>query len=280
MKNLLFFTLLILFSISIVYETTLTAFAEFKIPNWIKNNAGWWADGSISNDEFLRGVQYLINQKIIVVDATTKVKTELSQTVPSWVKNTAGWWSEEKISDTEFVTGLKWLTENGIIIVKTEPVKVETELAQPEPVKVEPKPEPVKVEPVETEQEKIEPYIVCLGKADCIRGKVTKINDGDTIKVNEISVRFALTSTPEIGKTGGIEARDYIEEICPVGSDVVADEDDGQTEGSYGRTVAKIYCNGFILNESILEKGLGKISTNFCSKSEFASEPWARKFGC
>jgi micrococcal nuclease len=160
---------------------------------------------------------------------------------------------------------------------KTEPVK-EVEPVKTEPVK---EVEPVKTEPVkEVEPVKTESNIICSGKADCIRGKVTKINDGDTIKVNGISIRFALTSTPELGKSGGIEARDYIEKICPVGSEAVADEDDGQTGGSYGRTIAKIYCNGIILNESILEAKLGTISTNFCAVSEFGSESWAQKFGC
>ena len=160
-----------------------------------------------------------------------------------------------------------------IPVTKSQPIQKEPTKSE---TKIESKTEPVKeVEPVKTESN-----IICSGKADCIRGKVTKINDGDTIKVNGISIRFALTSTPELGKSGGIEARDYIEKICPVGSEAVADEDDGQTGGSYGRTIAKIYCNGIILNESILEAKLGTISTNFCAVSEFGSESWAQKFGC
>lgn len=58
------------------------------------------------------------------------------------------------------------------------------------------------------------------------------------------------------------------------------DEDDLQTQGSYGRVIAQIHCNGVNLNESILEAGLGVISEKFCSKSEFALELWAKKFGC
>jgi hypothetical protein len=40
---------------------------EKKIPNWIKNNAGWWADDLISDDDFVKGIQYLVENKIIRV---------------------------------------------------------------------------------------------------------------------------------------------------------------------------------------------------------------------
>ncbi len=36
-----------------------------EIPKWIKNNAKWWANGTISDDDFVRGIQYLIENGII-----------------------------------------------------------------------------------------------------------------------------------------------------------------------------------------------------------------------
>jgi len=41
--------------------------AEEKIPDWIRNNAGWWADGLISEDDFVNGIKYLVEQGIIKV---------------------------------------------------------------------------------------------------------------------------------------------------------------------------------------------------------------------
>jgi uncharacterized repeat protein (TIGR01451 family) len=38
-----------------------------KIPSWIKTNAGWWSEGQISEMDFVRGLQYLINHGIIQV---------------------------------------------------------------------------------------------------------------------------------------------------------------------------------------------------------------------
>jgi len=37
------------------------------IPSWIKNNAGWWADGQISDADFVFGIKHLVEQGIIRV---------------------------------------------------------------------------------------------------------------------------------------------------------------------------------------------------------------------
>lgn len=37
------------------------------IPSWVRNNAGWWSDGAIGDGEFVRAIQYLIQQGIIAV---------------------------------------------------------------------------------------------------------------------------------------------------------------------------------------------------------------------
>ena len=109
---------------------------------------------------------------------------------------------------------------------------------------------------------------------------VTQIVDGDTIKVDGKSIRFALASAPELSEAGGIEARKFIEIVCPVGSPVIIDEDSGQPEGSYGRVLAVVYCNGINLNAEILDARVGTLSTEFCSVSEFANDDWAQKHGC
>jgi len=120
----------------------------------------------------------------------------------------------------------------------------------------------------------------CSGSARCISGTVTQIVDGDTIHVDGQSIRFALVDTPEIGEAGFNEAKDFIASFCPVGSEVLVDEDDGQTEGSNGRIIAVIYCNGLNLNDQVLENQLGHLASGFCDKSEFSTHEWAKKHGC
>ena len=40
------------------------------IPDWIKNNAGWWAEGKINDPSFISGIEWLITNGIITVSAT------------------------------------------------------------------------------------------------------------------------------------------------------------------------------------------------------------------
>ena len=41
--------------------------SDTSIPSWIKNNAGWWADGTIDDDSFIQAIQFLIQNGILTV---------------------------------------------------------------------------------------------------------------------------------------------------------------------------------------------------------------------
>ena len=38
------------------------------IPEWIKNTAGWWADGQIPDEEFLKGIDFLIDNGLLIIN--------------------------------------------------------------------------------------------------------------------------------------------------------------------------------------------------------------------
>ena len=40
---------------------------ENTIPYWIKNTAGWWSKNKLSDDEFISGIEYLIENNIIII---------------------------------------------------------------------------------------------------------------------------------------------------------------------------------------------------------------------
>jgi hypothetical protein len=44
---------------------------ESGIPEWVKNNAGWWIEGKISDTEFTMALQYLVKIGIIKVNVST-----------------------------------------------------------------------------------------------------------------------------------------------------------------------------------------------------------------
>tara|TARA_Y100000310_G_scaffold31876_1_gene30239 strand:+ start:1281 stop:3416 length:2136 start_codon:yes stop_codon:yes gene_type:complete len=88
-----------------------------NVPEWIKNNAGWWASDQISDSSFLQGIQYLINKGILVIPSIETSESSQPQKVPGWIKNTAGWWAGDKISEVEFVNAIQYLIKHGIINV-------------------------------------------------------------------------------------------------------------------------------------------------------------------
>jgi peptidoglycan/xylan/chitin deacetylase (PgdA/CDA1 family) len=86
------------------------------VPDWVKSNAGWWSEGKIGDYDFTKGLEYLIEQKIIRIP-NTEAGTTSDQKIPEWIKNNARWWSEGKIGNADFVKGIQYLIENGIIRV-------------------------------------------------------------------------------------------------------------------------------------------------------------------
>ncbi|MEW6043813.1 MAG: polysaccharide deacetylase family protein [Thermoproteota archaeon] len=86
------------------------------IPDWVKSNAGWWADDEIGDSDFTKGLEYLIEQKIIIIPATQQGDSA-EQKIPSWIKSNAKWWAEGKIGNSDFVKGIQYLIQNGIIRV-------------------------------------------------------------------------------------------------------------------------------------------------------------------
>ena len=100
---------------------------DAQIPNWIKNVAGWWAGDIISETEFLTGIEYLINNNIILLDfvpCNDEIQSQYGNTksVPDWIKNNANWWSENLINDIDFFNGLQYLIEHKIIKIDNKKI--------------------------------------------------------------------------------------------------------------------------------------------------------------
>lgn len=87
------------------------------IPGWIKNFAGLWSNGELSDTHFMLGVKKMIKDGVIKEELITQ-KTDKS-IIPSWIKNPAKWWNSGKISDKEFVSSLEFLIKNKIIQSKS-----------------------------------------------------------------------------------------------------------------------------------------------------------------
>ena len=86
-----------------------------EIPQWVKNNAEWWAEGQIPDSDFVSGIQYLINQGIMKIPETAQGSGSGSDGIPAWIKDIAEFWADGQIDDNTFVGGIQWLISNGIM---------------------------------------------------------------------------------------------------------------------------------------------------------------------
>ena len=90
---------------------------EIALPFWIKDLAHMWiTEPLVTDKDFARAIEYLIQKEIIKVPYT-EPEGETISNIPDWVKNNAEWWITEKISDTEFTLSLQYLIKKGIITV-------------------------------------------------------------------------------------------------------------------------------------------------------------------
>ncbi len=74
MKQKLIFSTIVVFAILSVTAITFTQNAEAQslVPEWIKSNAGWWANGDIDDRTFLDAIEFLVQNGIINVSGETK----------------------------------------------------------------------------------------------------------------------------------------------------------------------------------------------------------------
>ena len=86
-----------------------------EIPVWIKNNAGWWADGSIDDNSFVQGIQFLVKEGFMKIPVTEQGSGTESNEIPVWIKNNAGWWADGSIDDNSFVQGIQFLVKEGFM---------------------------------------------------------------------------------------------------------------------------------------------------------------------
>ena len=88
------------------------------VPDWVRNNAGWWAEGLIDDQTFLQAIQFLIKEGIISVPYTAGEDSGEAGSVPDWVRNNAGWWAEGLIDDQTFLQAIQFLIKEGMLVIR------------------------------------------------------------------------------------------------------------------------------------------------------------------
>ena len=87
------------------------------LPPWIQDYAGLWATGKITDSTFVTGIEFLLENNIIMISNIPSFQNTSGDEIPYWIRNNALWWSQDLISEDEFVNSLKFLIQEGIIVI-------------------------------------------------------------------------------------------------------------------------------------------------------------------
>ncbi len=113
-------------------------------------------------------------------------------------------------------------------------------------------------------------------KGACYESTLLTVIDGDTIKNSDNnSIHFSLVLAPELDENEGENSKIFLEAICPIGSKITVDEDDGQLQGSDDGIVAQVHCNGMSMNAEMVFNNYAMVDVRHCDNSEFTFELWA-----
>ena len=142
-----------IFSLAFLVSFPQDVIAEQEtFPPWLKTTAVWWGEEKISNNDFVFALQYLVDEKILVIPEIESLEPKCGpglvldentddcvipdesesegifvesidsqkNIVVSWIKLTTLWWGQDKISDEDFINALQYLVENNVLILESE----------------------------------------------------------------------------------------------------------------------------------------------------------------
>ncbi len=70
-KQTIFFVLFLTIMSGVGFFSVISAQEESTIPTWIKTAVGFWVNDQITDEEFLRAIEYFVENEMIIVPSQT-----------------------------------------------------------------------------------------------------------------------------------------------------------------------------------------------------------------
>ncbi|HEY7366939.1 MAG TPA: HYR domain-containing protein [Nitrosopumilaceae archaeon] len=86
-----------------------------KIPYWLKHTTAFWVADQMSDSEYAKTLQYLLEKEIIHIPFNKQTKNAFAKEIPVWIKTSSQKWIAGELSDDEFSIGIQWMLERGLI---------------------------------------------------------------------------------------------------------------------------------------------------------------------
>lgn len=131
-----------------------------------------------------------------------------------------------------------------------------------------PSPEPPAQPPARTSTQPPAKLPVDLAQADSFIGRVTRVADGDSLRValagsgQEIRVRLYGLDAPELAQPHGRESREFLAKLL-TDREVRVEK---QGVDRYGRVVAQVFDSGLSVNLTLVASGQAWVYDQFCQE--------------
>ena len=86
-----------------------------QIPDWFKQTTEFWVSEKMSDKEYFKTVEFLLEEKLIHIPQTKSPNDNVASDIPVWIKDNALKWSNNEISNDEFSIGLQWMLDHKLI---------------------------------------------------------------------------------------------------------------------------------------------------------------------
>ena len=86
------------------------------IPDWVTNDIQLWSEGKINDSKLIDIINYLIENKIIIIDNNSLGISEVEK-IPSWIQIITSWWIDDQIDNESFFKILEFLIQKQIISI-------------------------------------------------------------------------------------------------------------------------------------------------------------------
>lgn len=104
-----------------------------------------------------------------------------------------------------------------------------------------------------------------VGTAPVGSGDITRVVDGDTVDIDDTRYVLSMVNAPNRGKSGFVEAADFVRAMCPAGSPASYMIDVGRPFDPYGRLLAEVWCGGVSVQEALLDAGHAEFLPEYCA---------------
>ena len=86
-----------------------------QIPDWFKQTTELWTTKKISDNNYIKILEFLLKEKVITVPLSKVPKDNNKGDLPIWIDDNAKKWIKGEISNDEFSISIKWMLDQGIV---------------------------------------------------------------------------------------------------------------------------------------------------------------------